>query len=247
MPKPDPHFEVPPEYAEVYESAFRRASGEDADLAPGAGPGRGDRPPGRRPGRLGWALLAVALVLLALAGAGVFGSDRATKAADPAAPAPSTGSGKPSAPAVGVGTVQPSSATATCSPPTVSGLGGRPQSFAPGNAIDADSGTSWGCEGTAEGAELVLRLPTATRVDRVGLLPATQTSGLLLNRVTAVSWTFDDGVSVRQDLAPSDRPVVTLAEVPTTTTRTVRMRLIGVSPGPVDITAVRSVFLSGPS
>ena len=77
------------------------------------------------------------------------------------------------------------------------------------NAIDGNPATAWRpTEGDGVGQELVLRLPASTTVASVGLVPgyaktdpATGVDRFAQNRTIArVSWTFDDGTSVQQEL-----------------------------------------------
>lgn len=251
MPEPDPRFEVPPEYAEVYEQAFRRASNtqpEDPDHAGGdKGTVRSDDGRRswwvRRPATLG--PLVLMLVVVALA-AYVVGRSSLSNGSTPdpvEGPASSAVSASPT-PTPTSSKIPPVLAATFCQEPRVSDGEGNTLSFAPGNALDDDPATSWACSGTAVGQQLVLTLPKGSRVTAVGLLPTAMVGGVAINRIHAVDWIFDDGTTVRQNVAdPSS--AVQVQSVPATTSRTVRLRLASVSSGPADVTAVSSVVLTG--
>lgn len=241
MSRSDPRFEVPPEYADVYEKAFRSASGHtgrEDDADPGLSH---DGPSPRRRVLLG-VLAAVVVVVVALV---AFALGRATAGSD--APAPtgrSAASGATASPVPRIAPVRPERATSTCPPPAVSDADGRQVSFAPGNTLDDVRATSWACSGLAAGQELVLTLPAGRSVTSVGVLPTTRVSGVAVNQVGAVDWRFGDGATYRQDLVGGD--VAQIRTVPATTSRTVRVRLVAVSPGSADLTGLASVYLFGP-
>lgn len=241
MPRSDPRFEVPPEYADVYERAFRSASGRGDEEESDAGAER--RPPGGRR-RLTRAALVVLLVLVVAVVAFVVGRESAGRDTG-ARTTPSPGSTPSRTAAPRTTPVGPTGASSTCAPPTVSGADSETVSFAPENTLDDVRATGWACAGVAVGQELVLRLPAGRTVTSVGLLPITDVSGVMVNRLRAVDWMFDDGSTYRQDLVAG--AVAQIRSVPTTRARTVRVRLASVSPGPADLTGISSVYLFGPA
>lgn len=253
MPEPDPRFEVPPEYADVYERAFRRVSDAEVDAEDRPGE-RGAPITPRRRSAAAWAgwiglLLAVGaaafLVGQAAGGAGDgAGGGTSTERSAPSRPTPASDTTTPAP--TSTPPLRPVAATSTCRQPLVTVEGGRPLSFAPRAAIDDDASTAWACRGLGVGKELVMTLPGPTRISQVGLLPLNQLGGAGLNRIRAVTWTFDDRTSVRQVLSQGARGSVDLQSVPVTTTRTVRMQITDVTQGAADMTGVRSVFLSTP-
>ncbi|GGF43798.1 hypothetical protein GCM10011519_17080 [Marmoricola endophyticus] len=243
MSEPGPRFEVPPEYADVYEKAFRSASHGDRDDGD-EGAGGGGAPGGPWWRRHAWSLAAALLLVLVIA-VGAYALGRADGHRRPSStPARTT----TSAPATGSGIspLTPQLATSTCRPPTVSDAGGKTVSFVPGNALDRDTSTSWACSGTATGEELDLTLPEGSIVTRVGLMPTGSVSGVTLNRIDAVDWIFADGATVHQDLTGDTQSVAQIIDVPPASGRAVRLRLSAVTPGPADLTAVASVYLWGP-
>ena len=254
MPEPDPRFEVPPEYAEVYEQAFRRASNtQPLD----AGDDKRTVDPYRRswwvrrPAALGPLVLMLVVVAVAAYVVGrtsLGGVDTATS--EPVPDRASTSSGSSSAgsssatPAPSNSEIRPVLATTFCPEPRVSDGTGTTLSFAPGNVLDDDPATSWACSGNAAGQQLVLTLPRGSRVTAVGLLPTATVGGVAINQIQAVDWIFDDGTTVHQALA-APTSELQVQSVPATTTRTVRLRLASVTSGPADVTAVSSVVLTG--
>jgi hypothetical protein len=123
--------------------------------------------------------------------------------------------------------------------------------------LDGVPSTCWRMPGDGTGEVLVFRLEKPTALSEVGLIngyaKTAQDGGRTFDwyagnrRVLAVEWTFDDGTTVTQELTET-RDLQTV-EVDTTT-QSVEMRLVEVSPpgaGPSgrDYTAVSEVSLVG--
>lgn len=254
----DPH-DVPPEFAETFQAAYRDAFGA-AGQPPPAGHRRASAPV-RRGGwwTLGWvrAVLAgaVALVLvLAAYGVGrVFsGAPGAGAGVTTAAPA-----GPQAGASVYQGRLRPLQvhhAAASCTaPPAVDGAGHR-VTYGVRNALDGAPDTAWRCQGRAVGATLTFRLPHEVRVAAVGLVPGYAKTDPVTavdryaqdNRVTKVRWTIGDR-SIVQRLSPdpSDR-TLRLLRVPLTRADHVRLTILSTARGSLDITAISEVRIAVP-
>lgn len=106
------------------------------------------------------------------------------------------------------------------------------------NMLDGVAQTCWRMIGDGTGKEITLTLQKPTRLTTVGLINgyakiATDGRGKALDwyhgnrRVLTVEWTFDDGTTVTQDLADTNR--LQTVDVGPVTTQTVRLKLVSVS------------------
>ena len=136
---------------------------------------------------------------------------------------------------------------------------GRPVSYGAAQMFDGDATTAWRMAGDGTDALITIRLAKATEVRRVGMVngyakEAVDRQGrtvrwyLRNRRITRVSWSFDDGSVVRQDLA--QRPRMQTVRVGAEATRTIRLRLIEVTEpmrGPLgrDFTAISELLIAG--
>ncbi|WP_370287548.1 hypothetical protein [Nocardioides sp.] len=131
---------------------------------------------------------------------------------------------------------------------------GRPVTFRARNMWDGDARTCWRTAGDASGQTITFRLPEDTVLTEVGLLNGyAKVDGPndwypSNRRVLKVSWEFDDGRTVTQDLTER-RTLQSLPIDPVETSR-VRLRLLEVSaPGEGsrgrDFTAISEVRLLG--
>jgi hypothetical protein len=128
------------------------------------------------------------------------------------------------------------------------------------NLLDGDPATAYRTAGDATGSVLTFTLPAEAEIREVGLVNGyakTDSAGgrsvswYPLNRkVTRVSWTFDDGTTVEQDLRfGTDLQTIAVDGVRTTT---VELRLVEVSApgtGPLrkNVTAIGDVLLRAAS
>lgn len=161
--------------------------------------------------------------------------------------------------------VTPTAALPTCTtyPPAVDSAGRRHSYEAP-NAIDGDLTTAWRCSGT-QGQRLSVSFVCGVHLTSVGIDPGYDkvdvdgSDRFTQNRkITRVTWTFDDGSSVEQQLRP-ERGIQTMPV--DTTTRTATMTVTatvdgqpvtnkaGVTAAPFnDVTSVSEVrFASRPA
>ena len=161
--------------------------------------------------------------------------------------------------------VTPTAALPTCTtyPPAVDSAG-RQHSYEAPNAIDGDLTTAWRCSGT-QGQRLSMSFVCGVHLTAVGIDPGYDkvdvdgSDRFTQNRkVTRVTWTFDDGTSVEQQLRP-ERGIQTMPV--DTTTRTATMTVTatvdgqpvtnkaGVTAAPFnDVTSVSEVrFTSRPA
>ena len=106
-------------------------------------------------------------------------------------------------------TVTPAAVLPTCAtlPPAIDSTG-RPHAYEATNTIDGDVTTAWRCQG-ARGQTLAVSFPCSVHLATVGIDPGhdkTDPDGadrFTQNRkVTRVAWTFDDGTTVEQQVAP---------------------------------------------
>jgi hypothetical protein len=116
---------------------------------------------------------------------------------------------------------------------------------------DGDKATAWRVKGDGTGQTLTLTLAGPTRLTEVGLLPGyakfDECSGsdrfVQMRRVTAVTWTFDDGSTVDQLF--QEQPEVQSVPVDVTTRRVV-IEIKGVTKNPkIDATPISEVRLLG--
>lgn len=132
---------------------------------------------------------------------------------DGPAPEP-TPSAAPAAPAATLapvpGQVTPVETSASCQADDSAEASGAAITFSPGNVLDGNLSTAWRCA-AATGQTITFNLGTSTRLTSVGLVggyvkvdPTTGVDRFEQNRrVRQVSWVFDGGVTVTQDLADS--------------------------------------------
>jgi hypothetical protein len=137
-------------------------------------------------------------------------------------------------------------------------VSGNPVTYDGANMLDGVPETCWRMDGDGTGDEIVVTLPSDTRLGSVGMIngyakSAQDSQGRELDwyhgnrRVLRVEWVFDDGTSVVQDLA--DTTELQMVDVDVTTT-TVRIRLLEVSapgkgPERRDYTAISDLSLVG--
>lgn len=126
--------------------------------------------------------------------------------------------------------------------------------YVPFNMLDGVTSTAWRTPGDGTGDLILITLDRPTTLTSVGMINGYAKSepgydGYLANRrITSVQWTFDDGTTIPQSLA-TDRSMQSV-DVPGVRTRTVRLRIIGVSrPGPGrtgrDYTAISDLSIVG--
>ncbi len=138
-------------------------------------------------------------------------------------------------------------------------VGGRPVRYDAGMMFDGDPTTAWRMPGDGTDALITIRLAGPTEVRSVGLVngyakEAVDGQGRTIRwylrnrRVTAVSWSFDDGSVVEQRLR--QRPRLQTLDVGSEVTSTIRLRLLGVT-APMggglgrDFTALSEVSIRG--
>ena len=134
--------------------------------------------------------------------------------------------------------------------PEVAGPGqdvdGNPVDYEGDNMLDGVPETCWRMPGDGTGEEIVVTLPTETRLRSVGMINGYAKQGGDVDwyhgnrRVEQVEWVFDDGTTVPQTLG--DTPSVQSLDVDVTTT-TITLRLVKVSapgkgPSRRDFTAI---------
>jgi hypothetical protein len=132
---------------------------------------------------------------------------------------------------------------------------GRPVSYAAANVLDGDPATTWRATGDARGSRLRIRLAAPRLVSTVGLVNGypkqDADSGadryLEERRVTAVTWTFDDGTSYVQLLDDRVRTVQRMAVDPVRTAGVTLQIDATTPPGDADrdYTAISEVQLFG--
>ncbi|TQF67110.1 hypothetical protein FK531_16180 [Rhodococcus spelaei] len=168
----------------------------------------------------GWlAVLAVVAIVIALLGGGGYLLDRALTQSNSttagSATAEPSGSGDSTDATPGTTgpketvPVTPTGAVATCTtfPPAVDSAG-RPHTYEAPNATDGDLTTAWRCQGIA-GQSLSVSFVCAQHLATVGIDPGYDKTDIdgsdrfAQNRkVTKVTWSFDDGSTVEQQLKP---------------------------------------------
>lgn len=131
-------------------------------------------------------------------------------------------------------------------------LAGNPVTYPVTNMLDDDPSTAYRIAGDASGTELLFTLAADAKVSSVGLINGYAKTDGSVNwyrsnrKIRRVSWHFDDGTVVKQRLRnTTDLQVV---PVPGVGTRTVRLRLLGVSapgPNPRNTTAISSIVIEG--
>ena len=193
---------------------------------------RGGGVPRWLPWLLGWLLLAVVAAMVGWA----LGSDDTDDTDDTPDPSPSStaaptpresgGDGGPT------GTSEPeevsdvtagATAEAPATAPPNEDVDGNPVTYDAVHMLDGDPSTAWRMPGDGTGAVLRFTLPAPTRLTSVGLVNGyAKVDGDIdwyprNRRVTAVTWAFDDGSTLRQDLIEGPSMQTVAADVVTTT------------------------------
>lgn len=128
---------------------------------------------------------------------------------------------------------------------------GQPVGYAVGNIVDGSLATAWRVPGPGTGATVTFTLPGKTRLTEIGLVPGYAKVDLCSNfdrftqmrRIVAVTWHFDDEVTLPQTF--KDRPELQTMPVDVvTSTVTLEIRQTTGAPQ-LDATAVSEVRLVG--
>jgi hypothetical protein len=126
------------------------------------------------------------------------------------------------------------------------------------NLVDGDPATAWRMDGDGRGAVLRFTFDQPVRLSQVGLIngyaktdPTDGTDRYAqMRRITHVTWTFDDGRTMRQALQDGVR-TEQLADVPDLTVRSVTLRIDATARPPrkrgLDYTPISEVYLMGSS
>ena len=155
------------------------------------------------------------------------------------------------APLGATGPVTPSAAEASDTEQDQPDSCGRPVNYDVGNVIDGNITTAWRVAGDGVGATVTLTLPGRVHLTQVGLVPGyakvDQCSNFdrfpQLRRVTAVTWHFDNEVSLPQSF--KDRPEMQTMPVDVITS-TVTVEIRSSTPNPrLDAVAISEVQLIG--
>ncbi|GAA4721405.1 NADase-type glycan-binding domain-containing protein [Nocardioides conyzicola] len=196
----------------------------------------------RRRSRLGagWAALLVVLAMAVALSAWLLltaDDDEPIGASDPTSSAPAT-SEKPDPTPDKPSSAAPTGLTAESqvTVPEVAAPGkdvsGKPVDYEGTNMLDGVPETCWRMPGDGTGEEIVVTLPTETRLRSVGLINGYAKKGGDVDwyhgnrRIEQVEWVFDDGTTVPQTLG--DTPAVQSLDVDVTTT-TITLRLVKVT------------------
>ena len=129
----------------------------------------------------------------------------------PASTPAATAATKPSAGPTSKAALKPaaSGVAADCTAPPATDDAGKPVSYDAGNVLDGDRNTAWRCKGNGDGHTLTFSFPDGTTISTVGLVngyaKTDPKSGAKrygeYRRISRVTWTFDNGSSVEQNLA----------------------------------------------
>lgn len=133
---------------------------------------------------------------------------------------------------------------------------GNPTTYDGKNMLDGDPATAWRMPGDGTGKEVVLTLPAEAHLTSVGLIngyakTGTGAKGGTIDwyrgnrRIKSVTWVFDDGSTVQQDLGDSTEVQSQDVDV-TTTTVTLRLDAVsapGKGPASRNYTAISDVSL----
>ena len=151
-------------------------------------------------------------------------------------------------------TVTPADVTVPGSAPASVDEAGDPVTFEATNMLDADPRTSWRMAGDGSGAVVTFSFDDPVTVTQVGLIngyaktdpPHDWYAGN--RRIEAVTWVFDDGTEVEQDLAEVHKPQ--LIPVDAAATTQVELRILDVTepgggPDGRDFTAISDVTFVG--
>jgi hypothetical protein len=232
-----------------------------------AEPEPSDEPPRRVAPWLPW--LAVAVVLALVAGLGFWlltggSEDEADGATAPtattsASPKPSEKPSESTVPVAQPGELAARTEVAVpATDPPGQDVSGNPVSFEGANMLDGASETCWRMPGDGTGEEIVVTLPTETRLRSVGMVngyakTAQDAQGRELDwyhgnrRVLSAEWVFDDGSSLVQDF-DDDRELQSVDVDVTTTTITIRLLEVskpGDGPAGRDYTAISELSFVG--
>ncbi|WP_322936566.1 NADase-type glycan-binding domain-containing protein [Nocardioides bizhenqiangii] len=210
-------------------------------------------PTSRRPVPL-WLLAVVALVVVALVGVGLTlllapsGDDDA----DDREHYGRDGKGNRGA-SIGPALTPTDVAVPGSAPASVDG-DGDPVTFEADNMLDADPRTSWRMPGDGSGSVITFTFGEAVTVAEVGLIngyaktdpPHDWYAGN--RRIEAVTWVFDDGTEVTQELR--ERPDLQTIGVDAVETATIELRILEVTgpgdgPDGRDFTAISDVKIFG--
>ena len=218
-----------------------------------------DEPEARWPAWLPWLVGAVLVLLLGVVLVSCLGDDEPAREARE----PRTGSTERSGPdgtargrTIDVARFTRVSAPVAASPTT--DLDGDLVGYGARQMTDGAPQTCWRMPGDGTGEVIEFRLREPTTLTRVGLVNGyakVVADGLRQvdwypqnRRITEVEWAFDDGTTVRQDLAL--RPAMQVLRIDPVTTTTVRLRIVSVTEpaaGPLgrDYTPISDVALVG--
>ncbi len=236
-------------------------------------PHRADGPAQRPP--IGWLAALVGMVLVALLGAWLFFGDsseettptaKETPRASPSAVVPSATTASksprkrptrsPAAKPVDLSRQVDVTAPKPAAPSTDSS--GRTVTYSAGQMLDGIPETCWRMPGDGTGSTLTFTLPREAEITELGLIngyakTASDSQGELdwyhgNRRVQSVTWAFDDGTEVHQDLA--DSTSMQTIEIDHVRTSTVILTFDEVSPPGTgraarDYTAISDVSLLG--
>ncbi|GLY16903.1 hypothetical protein Kisp01_39180 [Kineosporia sp. NBRC 101677] len=136
--------------------------------------------------------------------------------------------------------------------PGVDGAG-QTITYSTANLVDDDLETAWRATGYYSGEEITITLPTSTEIRTVGLTNGytkiDATSGddryTSARRIRSVTWLFDGGPSVNQDLDDGEREIQ-YKQIDPVQTQTIRLRINQTTtPGKFndDHTAITELFL----
>lgn len=122
--------------------------------------------------------------------------------------------------------------TADCTAAPATDDAGKPVAYDAGNVLDRDHNTAWRCDGSGDGHTLTFAFPAGTTISQVGLINGyTKTdpaSGAKrygeYRRITRVTWTFDNGRSVTQNLRDGSQKTQRIS-VPRATTQRVALTI----------------------
>jgi hypothetical protein len=208
-----------------------------ADEVPAGHPPAGAPHQRRTTGWVPWAGVAALLLLVAAGAFWLLGGD-GPGAADRAATAPGGHSGSPAADGKATDVARLASVQVPATAPPNQDVSGNVVRYEGRNMLDGVAQTCWRMIGDGTGKEVTLTLEKPTRLTTVGLINgyakvARDGRSKELDwyhgnrRVLMVQWTFDDGTTVTQDLADTNR--LQTVDVGPVTTQTVRLKLVSVS------------------
>jgi hypothetical protein len=175
-------------------------------------------------------------IALSLAGTSVGDLPKSSPSTSAAAPSPGPASqsaaGASNTARPPAGAVVPTTANVDCQAPPAKDSAGHPVSYEPGNMTDGDPSTAWRCDGSGVNHVATFGFAPSTTIHQVGLIngyaKVDPTDGANrygeYRRITAVTWTFSDGRSVKQILMDGNEGLQTLA-VPDVVTSQVTMKI----------------------